>query len=87
MCTPIDYVGFHKQISQFNSTTTTQKKWDDDVALCAEAVRQLNRLKPKFAIVCGDLVHHLPSLYPDTDPEIRTRQVRTPRPQMVHLIT
>lgn len=55
----------------------TPQKWDDDMALCAEAVRHLNRLKPKFVIVCGDLVHHLPSMYPDTDPEIRTRQVGT----------
>lgn len=29
----------------------------------------------RFAIVCGDLVNHVPSMYPDTDPEIRTRQV------------
>ncbi len=51
------------------------EKWEDDVALCEEAVRRLNALRPKFAIVCGDLVHHVPIMYPDTDPEIRTRQV------------
>lgn len=49
--------------------------WEDEVALCQEAVRRLNKLKPRFAIVCGDLVHHTPELYPDTDPGIRKRQV------------
>jgi hypothetical protein len=29
----------------------------------------------RFAIVCGDLVNHVPIMYPDSDPEIRTRQV------------
>jgi hypothetical protein len=46
------------------------------VELCQKAVRRLNSLRPKFVIVCGDLVHHVPVMYPDTDPEIRTRQVR-----------
>lgn len=46
------------------------------MALCEQAVRQLNALRPKFAIVCGDLVHHMCELYPDSDPGIRERQVR-----------
>ena len=31
--------------------------WDEETATLAKAVEQINRLKPKFAIVCGDLVH------------------------------
>ena len=38
-------------------------------------MQHINRLKPAFVVVCGDLVHHVPEIYPNTDPEIRTRQV------------
>jgi hypothetical protein len=42
----------------------------------AEEVRiVLSFVTLRFAIVCGDLVNHMPSMYPTTDPEIRTRQV------------
>ena len=35
-------------------------KWDEEEATLSKAVEHINRLKPKFAIVCGDLVHEFP---------------------------
>jgi len=49
--------------------------WEKELQLCQEAVDTINRLKPRFVIVCGDLVHHMPELYPNTDPNIRTSEV------------
>uniref|UniRef100_A0A6B2LC37 Calcineurin-like phosphoesterase domain-containing protein n=1 Tax=Arcella intermedia TaxID=1963864 RepID=A0A6B2LC37_9EUKA len=40
------------------------------------AVLHLNRLHPRFAIICGDFVHHLPEIYPQFDPSVRERQIR-----------
>lgn len=45
------------------------------MALCEKAVEEINKLKPVFVCVCGDLVHHLPEIYLESDPGIRTRQV------------
>jgi hypothetical protein len=42
------------------------KKWDEEMELSKKAVEQINRLKPRFAVICGDLVHHLADIYPDT---------------------
>lgn len=39
---------------------------EEEVELCRKVVAHLNRLKPKFAIVCGDLTNHMPELYPET---------------------
>lgn len=51
--------------------------WEEEKVLCRMAVQKLNNLtpRPQFAIVCGDLVHHFPRMYPHTDPAIRDRQV------------
>jgi len=49
--------------------------WDEEIRLAKLAVETINRLKPRFAIICGDLVHHMPELFSDTDSNIRTRQV------------
>mgnify|MGYP003316981348 CR=1 FL=1 len=35
-------------------------KWEEETATLTKAVEHINRLKPKFAIVCGDLVHEFP---------------------------
>lgn len=40
-------------------------KWDHEAQLATEAVRHINSIKPKFAIICGDLVNYLPVLYPN----------------------
>ena len=50
-------------------------EWSADVALSERAVHHINRLRPAFAIVCGDLTNSLVKLTPDADPAIRTRQV------------
>ena len=34
--------------------------WDEEAATLSKAVDHINRLKPRFAIVCGDLVHEFP---------------------------
>ena len=34
--------------------------WEEETATLTKAVEHINRLKPKFAIVCGDLVHEFP---------------------------
>jgi len=49
--------------------------WDEEIRLAKLAVETINRIKPRFAIICGDLVHHMPELFSDTDSNIRTRQV------------
>lgn len=61
------------QLGAINDNTS----WEDEKELCRLAVQKLNQLKPRprFAIVCGDLVHHFPGMYPDTDPGIRDKQV------------
>lgn len=61
------------QLGAINDNTS----WEDEKQLCRLAVQKLNQLKPRprFAIVCGDLVHHFPGMYPDTDPSIRERQI------------
>lgn len=41
------------------------QKWDHEAQLATEAVRHINSIKPKFAIICGDLVNYLPVLYPN----------------------
>src|SRR5436853_979848 len=34
--------------------------WEKETALFEHAVEHINRLRPKFAIVCGDLVNRVP---------------------------
>eukprot|EP00455_Lapot_gusevi_P001737 TRINITY_DN10669_c0_g1_i2.p1 TRINITY_DN10669_c0_g1~~TRINITY_DN10669_c0_g1_i2.p1 ORF type:complete len:290 (-),score=63.37 TRINITY_DN10669_c0_g1_i2:204-1073(-) len=36
------------------------RHWEDDIALSEEAVRHINRLRPRFAVVCGDWTHAFP---------------------------
>lgn len=50
-------------------------EWSQDVALSQRAVHHINRLRPAFAIVCGDLTNSLVELTPAVDPSVRTRQV------------
>ena len=38
-------------------------------------VHHINRLKPTFAVMCGDLTDSLLELTPDVDPTLRDRQV------------
>ena len=42
------------------------ERWDDEMRLSEECVEHINRLKPKFAIVCGDLTNHMAQMYPNT---------------------
>lgn len=37
-------------------------EWDDEIQLTEEAVKAINKLdpKPKFFVLCGDLVHSMP---------------------------
>ena len=51
------------------------KTWAEEEALAQAAVRHINRLKPKFVVVCGDLVNALPS-GPAPRPEEQAAQVR-----------
>jgi len=34
--------------------------WDKEVSLCEKAVEHINRLSPRFVIICGDLTHSSP---------------------------
>lgn len=36
------------------------KSWDKEIALLEKAVEQINKLNPRFVVVCGDLVHAWP---------------------------
>jgi len=47
--------------------------WDEELKLAQQSVKEINRLKPRFAIICGDLVHKYPEANPTSD--IRSRQV------------
>jgi predicted MPP superfamily phosphohydrolase len=51
------------------------ESWLEDIALTERAVHHINRIRPAFAVVCGDLTNSLVELTPSADPEIRTRQV------------
>jgi len=56
----------------------SDKEWDGELDKCRQAVEALNRLRPKFAIVCGDLVNMWPANdpeHPTADPEKRQQQV------------
>merc|ERR1711988_426514 len=50
-------------------------EWAKEMELAELAVEFVNMVRPRFAIMCGDLVHHVPELYPNTDPHIRDQQV------------
>jgi 3',5'-cyclic AMP phosphodiesterase CpdA len=50
-------------------------EWAEDIALSERAVHHINRLRPAFAVVCGDLTNSLVDLTPAADPDVRTRQV------------
>jgi hypothetical protein len=50
------------------------QRWEEEIELSRKAVEEINRLKPRFAVICGDLVHHLADLYPDTYDALRTKR-------------
>lgn len=52
--------------------------WAEELALARRAAEEVNRLRPAFAIVCGDLVDEFPVEERDrkADPEMRAAQVR-----------
>ncbi len=39
---------------------TTNKDWSTEISLLEQAVVHINRLKPRFVILCGDMVHQPP---------------------------
>ena len=49
------------QYGMFNGNASGENNWREEAAMAELAVAHINRLKPKFAIVCGDLVHAQPS--------------------------
>ncbi len=53
----------------------TNVSYPRDIEHAEQAVRHLNRLRPRFAIVCGDLVNYIPELYPDQPAQLYARQV------------
>lgn len=59
------------QLGMFKQDET----WAEEEALAQAAVQHINRLKPKFVVVCGDLVNALPN-GPDPKPEQQEAQVR-----------
>lgn len=44
--------------------------WEKEIVLLEKAVQQINKLDPRFVIVCGDLVHAWPH-----NPEVRAKQI------------
>jgi len=52
--------------------------WAQELAHARRAAAEINRLRPAFAIVCGDLVDEFPSEERDSkaDPDMRAAQVR-----------
>jgi len=49
------------------------QSWEEEIELASQAVEHINRLKPKFAVVCGDLIHCFPNQ--DAEQTIRKKQV------------
>jgi hypothetical protein len=49
--------------------------WANEQALLRRAVSEINRLRPAFAIVCGDLINEFPS---DEGAETVTRRQQVP---------
>ena len=45
-------------------------RWEEEVAYLRAAARFVNRVRPKFVVVCGDLIH----AFPHADPDLRRRQ-------------
>src|SRR4051812_24606349 len=41
--------------------------WEREMQNCMMVVEKINQLKPKFVIICGDLVHAFPPSYPKTN--------------------
>eukprot|EP01125_Pyxidicula_operculata_P012254 TRINITY_DN4020_c0_g1_i1.p1 TRINITY_DN4020_c0_g1~~TRINITY_DN4020_c0_g1_i1.p1 ORF type:complete len:310 (-),score=68.60 TRINITY_DN4020_c0_g1_i1:200-1129(-) len=52
------------------------ENWEEEKRLSELAVVQINKLMPKFAIVCGDMINHIPELYPKQDPNLREVQIK-----------
>eukprot|EP01134_Creolimax_fragrantissima_P004540 CFRG4540T1 len=50
-------------------------RWEEEQSQSERAVVHINRLKPDFVIICGDLVNHMVEIYPGTDPQNRVRQI------------
>lgn len=42
-----------------------------DIANAERAVEVINRVRPRFAVVCGDLINMMPEIYPHLSEEIR----------------
>src|SRR3989338_596869 len=42
-----------------------------DIANAERAVAVINRVRPRFAVVCGDLINMMPEIYPTLPEEIR----------------
>lgn len=47
--------------------------WEDELELCRRAVEEVNRLRPAFAIVCGDMIDEFPG-----EENVDERQRRRP---------
>ena len=54
---------------------TRDETWEEEKALAARAVERINKIKPKFVVVCGDLVNALPN-GPQPKPEAQEAQVQ-----------
>jgi 3',5'-cyclic AMP phosphodiesterase CpdA len=66
------------QFGMFRGNAGGEVNWAEERATAELAVAHINRLRPKFAIVCGDLVHAAPSGTPGPngfDPKAQAAQV------------
>ena len=66
------------QLGMFRGNAGGQHNWAEEGATAELAVAHINRLRPKFAIVCGDLVHATPNGTPGPngfDPAAQAAQV------------
>eukprot|EP00122_Pirum_gemmata_P009178 Pgem_evm1s8485 len=59
------------------------ESWEEEMVRSRKAVQHINRVKPAFAIVCGDLIHMSPLIYPkvsmekvENNLEIQKAQIR-----------
>jgi len=59
------------------SSFTGKTGWDKEIELMRIAAAEVNRLRPAFAIVCGDLINEYPIEEEGrkADPELRRRQI------------
>eukprot|EP00172_Hildenbrandia_rubra_P002225 Plantae.Rhodophyta-Hildenbrandia_rubra.ctg29280.p1 GENE.Plantae.Rhodophyta-Hildenbrandia_rubra.ctg29280~~Plantae.Rhodophyta-Hildenbrandia_rubra.ctg29280.p1 ORF type:complete len:307 (-),score=64.69 Plantae.Rhodophyta-Hildenbrandia_rubra.ctg29280:1254-2174(-) len=52
----------------------SEKSWKEEVKICERAISKLNKIKPRFVVIVGDMVHHHPLIY-GVEKEVMNKQI------------